>query len=826
MAAHAAGGGFARAGAVRRVERSYPETLAWAGGVAAGLRRKGVRPGDRVILMTEDGPQWIAGFAGCLAVGAVTVPLEAGVEEGFLEAVARRCGARVLLHDAGRHGRPFDGAAIDLEALDRPDRVLLEPVADPDPDDLAEIVFTSGTTAAPRGVMITHRNILTAFAGIEEGIRRRRRKLSLVGPFTILSLVPLSHLFGQALGFFIPSLLGARVVFSPTRPPRALLRVAKREKAWVMVLVPRHLAALREYAAGRVAPPGERLSPRWWVRALRSQPLIREHGWRMRTLVVGGARLDPDLERFFKDLGYLVVQGYGLTETAPVVSVSNPFDNRVGLVGKPSRAQEVRLAADGEILIRGGNVTPGYYEDPDSTRESLEGEWLHTGDLGAMEPDGTLRILGRKKEVIVTGEGQNVFPDEVEAALRREEAIADAAVFALLGERGEVVHAAVIPERQREGTTGALAAAVAAVNERLAPHQRVRGWSTWNDLDFPRTPTGKVIRRVVAAAVREARTLGKAAGEGAGRAAAGPEEAAPLDLLRKLAGPEARDDQRFGADLGVSSIDVAELTAAIEDRYQVEIDPARIHDDASLGDLLTEARAAAEPQRPWPMPRWARSLPGRLARSLLQTIIVSPGLRTFVRLRCAAPADLSRVKPPFLIAANHASHLDVPILILSLPRSLRRRVAVAMQPEYFEPYIRRTGSLLTRLHMGWHYTIVSLLLHTFPFPRSAAFRVALEYAGELVDGGWSILVFPEGELSREGDVHAFRPGVGVLARELGLPVLPARIRGAFDVLPRGHRFPCTIRGPVTVTWGEPLSLRAGEEPREFAARLEQAIRAL
>ncbi len=824
MAAHA-GGGFARAGAVRRVEQSYAEMLARAGGVAAALRREGVRAGDRVILKAEDGPQWIAGFAGCLAVGAVAVPLDAGAGEGFLEAVARRCGARVLLHDASRHGAPFGGAAIDLDALDRLGRALLEPVADPEPDDLAEIVFTSGTTAAPRGVMITHRNILTAFAGIEEGIRRRRRKLALVGPFTILNLVPLSHLFGQALGVFIPGLLGARVVFSPTRPPRALLGVAKRERAWVMVLVPRHLAALRDYAAGRIAPAGGRLSSRWWIRALRSLPLVREHGWRMRTLVVGGARLDPELERFFKDLGYLVVQGYGLTETAPVVSVSNPFDNRVGLVGKPSRAQEVRLAPDGEILIRGGNVTPGYYEDPDSTRESLEGEWLHTGDLGAMEPDGTLRILGRKKEVIVTGEGQNVYPDEVEAALRGEAAVADAAVFALPGERGEEVHAAIIPERRGEGADGALAAAVAAVNERLAPHQRVRGWSAWSDLDFPRTQTGKVIRRVVAASVREARPRGEGAGE-VGRVAAGPEEAAPLDLLRKLAGPEARDDQRFGADLGISSIDVAELTAAIEDRYQVEIDPAKIHDDASLGDLLREARAAAEPQRAWPMPRWARSLPGRLARSLLQVIIVSPGLRTFVRLRCAAPADLSRVKPPFLIASNHESHLDVPILLLSLPRSLRRRIAVAMQPEYFEPYIRKTGSLLTRLHMGWHYTIVSLLLHTFPFPRSAAFRVALEYAGELVDGGWSILVFPEGELSRDGDVHAFRPGVGVLARELGLPVLPARIRGAFDVLPRGHRFPRMIRGPVTVTWGEALSLRAGEEPGEFAARLEHSIRAL
>lgn len=814
-------GAFARAGPIRREELSFAGTLARAGGIARRLRKERVGPGDRVLLAVEDGPIWIASFAGCLATGAVAVPLEPGSDEGIVERVARRCGARLLLRDGPPGGPSFPGLSVDVRSVAPGSSGDLDPVADPEPDSLAEIVFTSGTTAAPRGVMITHGNILSALAGIEAGILKRSGALRLVRPITILNLVPLSHLFGQALGLFIPAILGARVVFSPSRPARAILELAKRERATVLVAVPRHLAGLRDRMETLVEPPRGELSSRWWIRAIRSLPLVREHGWRLRVLVVGGARLDPELERFFKELGYLLVQGYGLTETAPIISVSNPFDPRIGLVGRPSRAQEVRIAGDGEILVRGGNVTPGYYEDDGATREAIREGWLRTGDLGCLEPDGSLRILGRKKEVIVTGEGQNVFPDEVDAALRAQEAIADGASFAVRGDRGEEVHAAVIPE----GGIGepAVQEGVAAANASLAPHQRLRGWAIWPDLDFPRTSTGKVIRRRVASAVEARRRGGAPSQEGALAGAAG---AGPLELLRNLAGEEARADQRFGSDLGVSSIDVAELAASIEDRYQVAIEPAAIHDDVSLAELLDHARTRAGSELDWPMPRWARALPARIARSLLQTVVVAPGLRTFVRLEVRGGERTGPLQPPFLIAANHQSHFDVPILLFALSRSLRRRVAVAMQPGYFEPWLRGTAPFMTRLHLGWHYRVVSLLLNTFPFPRSAAFRVAMRYAGEMADLGWSILVFPEGELSRDGAIHEFRAGVGVLARELNLPVLPARIEGAFRVIPRGRWFPRTIRGPVTVSWGEPVRRERGEEPDAFAARLEAAVREL
>ncbi len=889
MGEHGARGGFERDRSAvrpyRSIARTFSETLDLAGAAAARLRAEGVRPGDRVVLMLQDGPEWVASFAASLAVGAVAVPLEPSSLDAFVRSVARSADAKAILHDAAGRGRPSDVRAIDVSSLPRGVASDLEPIADPGSSDLAEIVFTSGTTGAPRGVMITHGNLLTALSGIERGILARRRLWRPLSPLTFVNLVPLSHLFGQVLGVLIPSILGARVVFASSRPPRALLHLARRERAWVMILVPRHLAGLRDLAATFVPPSGATLSKRWWVRAWRSRPLIREHGWRLRAFVVGGARLDPGIEGFFKDLGYFVIQGYGLTETAPIISVSNPFDPRVGLLGRPTSAQEVRIAEDGEILVRGGNVTPGYYQDPGATRAALEGGWLHTGDVGVIEPDGSLRFLGRKKDVIVTGEGQNVFPDEVEEALKRHPSIADCAVVAVAGARGEEVHAAIIPAPVASGAgmdaaagvvtgvaaavaeiapagdaagrvTRAVAAAVAAANERLAAHQRVRGFTIWSDLDFPRTATGKVLRREVAAAVR-ARSAERAAqghsgarGAGPAGAATAPQPEGPLARLRTLAGPEARLDQRLGAELGLSSIDVAELAAEIEERYQVEIDPARIHEDASLQDLIESARSSPPTEEPWPMPRWARSAPARLARSLLQDLVAFPLLRIFVRLEVSGREELERsLRPaphavgaggripgpegrppggpdPVLIAASHASHFDVPVLLASMPRSMRRRVAVAMQPEYFEPYLKRRGALLTRLHLGWHYKLTSLLLHTFPFPRSAAFRVALEYAGDMVGDGWSILVFPEGELSRDGAIHAFRPGVGVLARDLGLPVVPARIEGAFDVLPVGGRFPRDIRGRVRVAWGGRLEMADGEAPTAFAARVESAVRVL
>jgi long-chain acyl-CoA synthetase len=814
-------GSFARAGAVRRIERSPGQVLAAAGAASGRLRGLGIVAGDRVILLMEDGPDWVSAFAACLALGAVAVPLEATSRPEFVESVARRCGARAILADGGA----IAGGALPVVAFDEPGieaGAPLGPVADPDPSDLAEIVFTSGTTAEPRGVMITHRNFLTAIAGIEAGIDRRRGKLSLVSPITMISLVPLSHLFGQALGLFIPAILDARVLFSPSRPARSLLALAKREKAWVAVTVPRHLAALREHMEARLPRPKGRLSRRWWVRAARSIPAVREHGWRLRTFVVGGARLDPEIEGYFKDLGYLVVQGYGLTETAPIVSVSNPFDPRVGLIGRPGRAMEVKIAPDGEILIKGENVTTGYWGDEEATRGALRDGWLHTGDLGLIEADGLLRLLGRKKEVIVTGEGQNVYPDEVEEALRSSPAVVDAAVFASGGAGGEQVHAAIIPAAAGGAGSPAVASAVAEVNARLAAHQRVRGWSLWGQPDFPRTPTGKVIRRAVAAAL----TGGSRPPAAGGGAIGAGMEGDPLALLHRLAGGEAGTDQKFGADLGLTSIDVAELAAAIEERFQVEIDPAKIHEDASLAELMAEARSGREAEARWRMPRWTTGWTARAARGLLQTVIVFPILWLLAKL---AVVGEERVPPPglpLLIVANHASHLDVPLLLASMPRSRRRRVAVAMQPEYFEPWLRGSGSLLTRLHMGWHYRLVGLLLNTFPFPRSAAFKIAMEHAGGLVDRGWSILVFPEGELSRDGEIHGFRPGVGKLAGELKLEVLPARIRGAWAILPRGRWLPRAFRSPVSVTWGPVIAPVSGEDPAAFAARVEERIRSL
>ncbi len=821
------GARFARAGAVRRIERTSGEVLARAGAASESLRREGVGAGDRVLLMMEDGPDWIAGFAACLAVGAVVVPLDRASPAAFVGAVSRRCGARALLCDALPAGL-FEGATIAFDELGDGDPSLLRPVADPDPDDLAQIVFTSGTTADPRGVRITHRNIISALAGIEVGILRRERILRPFSPLTLISLVPLGHLFGQALGLFIPVILGARVVYSPSRPARALLDLARREKAWVMIVVPRHLSALREHLSRMLREPRAPMSRRWWIRALRSLPAVREHGWRLRAFVVGGARLDPDLEGWFKSLGYLVIQGYGLTETAPIVSVSNPFDERTGLLGRPGRAMEVRIGEDGEILVRGANVTAGYYGDEAATRAVLDGGWLRTGDLGSLEPDGTLRFTGRKKEMIVTSEGQNVFPDEVEGVLRAEEGIADCAVFASPAARGEQVAVAVIPDSSGDAGRSAVERGVAAANERLAPHQRVREWKMWPHPDFPRTPTGKVLRRLVAEQVRGA-AAGPATRDGTsegGGTVGAIGGADPLTLLRALARGDARADQRLGADLGLSSIDVAELAAAIEERYQVEVSPARIHEDVTLEDLVRGAREGSDDPAPWPMPRWAQSAPARMARSLLQALIVFPGLRIFANLRVEGAAHVGSARGPVLLAANHGSHLDVPLLLAALPRRARRRVAVAMQPEYFEPWLRGTAKLATRIHLGWQYRMVSLLLHTFPFPRSAAFKVALEYAGGLVDDGWTILVFPEGVLSPDGEVHAFRSGVGVLARELRLEVIPARIRGAWQLLPHDRILPRRLRHPVSVTWGAPVVRGRGEDPASFSARVEKAVRAL
>src|SRR5882757_6473916 len=429
---------------------------------ALELRERGVGTGDRVILWGRNGAEWVAAFWGCLLRGAVAVPLDDGATVEFAARVARETSATLTIAE---RGKPLLDAAIavlkleDLADMGRRPRVVAmqlvsgktaKPVYESLADEpitrnhLAQILFTSGTTAEPRGVVLTHGNFLANLEPLERGIEPYRNYEKWFHPLRFVTLVPLSHVFGQFMALLVPPLLGATVVFENSANPSQILRTIKRERATVLIAVPRMLDLLRSAIEREIDSRGWRS---WFHKnypAAETQPFLRR-AWRFRRIhrlfgfrfwafISGGAALASDTELFFRRLGFAVVQGYGMTETASLISLNHPFSAAEGSVGKILPGREFKLADDGEILVRGENVTPGYWEKGSLQQPSEENDgWLRTGDLGELDSNDNLKFRGRKKNVMVSAAGLNIYPEDLEAALKKQPPIRDAVVIPMIG---------------------------------------------------------------------------------------------------------------------------------------------------------------------------------------------------------------------------------------------------------------------------------------------------------------------------------------------------------------------------------------------------------
>ena len=369
-----------------------------------------------------------------------------------------------------------------------------EPV-DIEPDDLAEIMFTSGTTGDPKGVMITHRNLTANIEGISQYIVCDSSS-------RLLSILPLSHMYEQMGGLLVVLYYGASVTYPVSRQPTVLSRTMRERKITIMLLVPQGLELLMNGIEREVKLQGKeglwnalfRIAPKtpFGLRRLLFRRVHKRLGGKLDLVVSGGAALDPDLGRKWELLGIKIVQGYGATEASPVISNHSIEDRQPGSVGRPLPNVQVKISDQGEILVHGDNVTPGYWDAPEETAAAFEDGWYKTGDLGFFDDQGFLHIQGRKKDMIVLASGQNVFPDDIQAVLNRHPNVVDSTVVGLAKGSSVEVHAALILESGEDAQE-----VVTWANQQLAEHQRVRGFTLWPEEDFPRTHTLKVKKQLV-----------------------------------------------------------------------------------------------------------------------------------------------------------------------------------------------------------------------------------------------------------------------------------------------------------------------------------------
>ena len=712
----------------------------------------------------------------------------------------------VLDRDAGEFPAPI----LPIAKL----RELASPTQDPrqaaGEDDVVEIVFTSGSTAEPKGIVHRHRNICSNLSVVEREIERYRKWAAPFQPIRFLELLPLSHLFGQTLGLYIPPLLGGAAVFSTQLAAPAVLDALRRNRASVLVAVPQMAAQLRDELERRSRreprPPqlpglGAALEA-WW----RHRDLHRLTGWKFWALLIGGATLDESLEEFYRRVGFAVIQGYGLTEASPVVAVNHPFAPRKGSIGKALPGQEIRIAPDGEILVRGAAVTTELLGEQVGSDKIRDG-WLHTGDIGEMDAEGRLYFRGRKSDVIVRPDGMNVFPADIEAVLAHEPDVAECAVVGVDGR----IHAAVVPRAGARDPREIVASANAA----LEPHQQIQDWSVWRKDELPRTSSTLKIRR------------GELAARIAGRGeAAGP--SAPLESLLGAAEGAAAD---LEADLGLSSLERVELLSRVEERVGREVGDAEFAGVRTVGQLQTLLEGAGEPGPREAAPRrllepsWNRSWIVRRLRGAAQRLAIFPLSSLLIEIEVRGADNLEGLEPPVLFIANHVSHFDTLVVLRALPAPWRNRLAPAMSQDFFAPLFTPSAPASERAASLAQYLAACGLFNAYPLPQAmSGTRRALRYTGLLVDAGWCPLLFPEGTRSEDGRLLPFRPGVGLMAKELGLVTVPLYLQGLFEIYSVHHERPKP--GKAVMRIGKPLDLSDAESYEGAARRTERAMREL
>jgi long-chain acyl-CoA synthetase len=830
----------------RRFSSSYADLARLSGRCAHAFDQLGLQPGDRVLLWGGNSVEWVAAFFGCILRGIVAVPLDAAGSLEFAQRVVAEVQPKLLVGDLAllqklNQDIPALGFAGMAASLPSPD---YRPWPGLSRDTPLQIIFTSGTTGEPKGIVHTHGNVLASLDPLEKEIGKYLRYERLVHPLRILHTLPLSHVFGQFMGLWVPPLLVAEVHFEERLQAPRLARLIKQERISVLAAVPRVLDLLRGWFEAEFpglrdhvqAAQGVPIAKRWW----RFRALHRRLGFKFWAFVSGGATLPADLESFWTTLGFALIQGYGMTETTALVTLNHPFKIARGSIGKPLAGREVQIGPDGEILVRGDSIASQVWQH--GGLRARDAGWLATGDLATRNAEGELIFAGRKSDVIVTAAGLNIHPQDLEAVLRKQAGLRDGLVVGYDSATGPAPAAVLIAE----GGKDVLQSAVDGANRELAPFQQISYWLRWPQPEFPRTSTGKVLRRQV-------QSWAQASLAGGGVPVADPSDRL-LGVLHTLgaARQEITAHDRLAEDLHLDSLAMVQLQSTLETEFGLELDDTVWGEVRTVGDLrallfqnafaaggatggqretyVTTAEADRVPAKlpaiPRPkgeavFPRWPWWPAVYWVRAAFLEGVMRPCLWLVLGPRIAPRVPLAR---PSLLIANHLTAFDVPVILYALTSNDREHMAVAMSGELLTGWRRgkaerhRLASVFTPLA----YWLVSALFNVFPLPRRAGLRQSFAHAGEAMDKGYHVLVFPEGRRSRDGQLQAFEPGIGLLAQESQVPVQPIFVEG----LKRGKGEKWPDRGTVMVRLGEPLAMEPGEEPESFTRRLEAAMAAL
>ncbi len=795
----------------RAVSFTYGESYHLAQAAAKILEEAGLKKGERVLIWAYNTPYWVAGFFGTQLLGAVAVPLNVASRGAFVKKIAQATKTRFLLKSAPL-AKP-DGLAIrsfDLETL-QPAVATKLPRPQINEKDLAEIVYTSGTTGFPKGVMLTHKNILANLRSVLPlvGLTKEDRGLS---------ILPLSHIFEQIAGMLAPLSCGVQVTYAGALNSINIRKNLVEDKITKMAAVPEFLRLIIKRLEEKAKEEGKKplldllfkitpAIPSMRVRRLLFHQVLKRFGGYLGTIISGGAALDSEVGKKWEALGIYILQGYGTTEASPVISTNTYKDKKIASVGRPIPGVQVKIGEDGEILVRGKNIFQGYYKNPEKTREVFEDGWYKTGDLGFFDRDGHLHIHGRKKYMIVTEAGENVYPEDIEFVLNKLPGAEDSCVVGLRVGEKQIIHAVLLGKEIKN-----LEQIISKANESLEVYQQVQDYSIWPFDDFPRTATKKVKRDEVLKYL----ATRKIASEELLPASTELVEKC-LAKITSLPLSKISPEKKLVEDLKMDSLERVELVALIEEETGVIIDEAEIGPTTSVAHIKEWVEHKIQKEERYEFKEWSL-LPTVVAlRKVIQNIFLFPITRYFAAIKREGEENLIDLSLPVLFYANHLSAIDPAVLLVALPGKIRKKLAIATASDviYADPKHQK------------YEGIFSALFNIYPFSRTGQIKSSLEYTGRLLDRGFSILVFPEGRVSTSGKMQSLKEGAGFLAVEMGVGVVPVKIEGTQKIAPPGTEPPLwPKKSGVVVKFGQPLGFSPTDSYLEATEMIENALQKL
>ncbi len=784
----------------RKFAYTYKELYKLSSKFAYFLKKNKVNKGDMIIVWSYNGIEYAIMLLGAFLAGVIVVPVDLRSDIVFARKIQNIVQAKLVFQT--RHKPKLKQKTVFVEELlDSLEEGTYS--TDVNENDIAEIIYTSGTTGNPKGVILTHKNFISNLNAINS-VEKVKSK------FKFLSVLPLSHVFEQMTGFFVPLSQKASIVYVKTLKPSSLFEAFEDEKITNAAFVPRILeliysGILQEVKKKNkenqffIALKAAKYIP-FSLRKLLFRKIHKKLGNNINYFISGGATLNEELERFYNSIGILVIQGYGLTETSPILTANTTKKHKIGSVGRAITGVEVSIK-NGEVVAKGDNITQGYYKNPTKTKELFEDGWLKTGDLGRFDNEGFLYLKGRKKDVIVTAAGINVYAEDIENILNKIEGVADSCVIGMDGKKGEEVYAVLLLKEGAKAKN-----IVDKANEKLDSSQKIKDYSVWPYEDFPRTTTLKIKKF----AVKEALKTKK-------EAVIVKKKNKIYSIISQLTNKKITDAATL-QDLGLSSIDIVELISLLEQEFNIEIDEERMIPSTKIKELEQIIKQKIIIEEKPIFKHWALSLAARFFRFVLQPL-TNQIARFFSWPRIYGRENLKGLKSPVIFAANHQSHFDTPIILMKLPLRFSLKTAVAAWQEFFFRH-----NLKYKGFGKWLlYHLATIFYNIYPFPQQKGFRRSLKYTGRLVGKEWNILIYPEGARTMTGEIQSFKQGIGILAVEMGIPVVPIKVENVIKVLPRWKRFPKFARTKVNI--GKPIIVKHGSYIRA-TEEIEKAVKEL